>query len=84
MPHLRTQNGREEVDILAELGGERVIGIEIKANAAPRANEDDKHLVWLRDQLGDRFVAGIVFHTGPRLYPLNDRIVAAPISALWG
>lgn len=82
--HLRTQNGREEVDILAELGGERVIGIEIKANAAPRANEDDKHLVWLRDQLGDRFVAGIVFHTGPRLYPLNDRIVAAPISALWG
>jgi len=81
--HVRTKQGRQEIDLLAELGGERVIGMEIKATAAPKS-DDGKHLAWLRDQLGDRFVGGVVFHTGPRLYQLNERIVAAPISAIWG
>lgn len=80
--HLRTEAGRHEVGVLAELGGERVIGIEIKATAAPTA-ADAKHLGWLKSELGDRFVAGIVMHTGPRLYELADGIVAAPISTLW-
>ncbi len=38
---------------------------------------------WLRDELADRFVAGVVLHTGPRLFHLDDRIVAAPICTLW-
>jgi hypothetical protein len=81
--HLRTKGGRQEVDLLAELGGERVIGIEIKATAAP-ASDDAKHLAWLREQTGGRFISGVVFHTGPRVYQLSDRIIAAPISTLWG
>ncbi len=81
--HLRTEAGRHEVDVLAELGGQRVIGIEIKAAAAPTA-ADAKHLRWLRDELGDRFVTGVVLHTGPRVYGLSDDILAAPISTLWG
>jgi uncharacterized protein len=81
--HLRTQQGRHEVDVIAELGGSRVIGIEIKATAAPTVG-DGRHLTWLRDELGDRFIAGVVLHTGPRAYPLADKIVAAPISAIWG
>lgn len=80
--HVRTEQGRHEVDLLAELGGGRAIGIEIKAAAAPRLG-DAKHLVWLRDSLGDRFVAGVVFHTGPRVYQLEQKIVAAPICTLW-
>jgi hypothetical protein len=60
-----------------------LIGIEVKASAAPRAS-DAKHLAWLRDQLEERFVIGVVLHTGPRLFDLGDRIVAAPIAALWG
>jgi hypothetical protein len=59
-----------------------VIGIEVKAAAAPAAR-DARHLVWLRDQLGDRFVAGVVLHTGPRVFEMGDRIVAAPISSIW-
>jgi len=81
--HLRDQNGRREVDILVELDINRVIGIEIKAAGAPR-KEAAHHLMWLRDELGDRFLGGIVLHTGPRAYMLDDRIVAAPICALWG
>jgi predicted AAA+ superfamily ATPase len=81
--HLRTEAGRHEIDVVAELGGERVIGIEIKAAAAPTAG-DAKHLRWLQTELGDRFIAGVVLHTGPRSYELADGIVAAPISTLWG
>lgn len=81
--HIRTEGGRREVDLVAELGGGRLIGIEVKANAAP-GEEAAVHLQWLRDELQNRFVAGVLFHTGPRIYSLGDRLVAAPIAALWG
>jgi predicted AAA+ superfamily ATPase len=80
--HLRTAQGRHEVDLLGELAGGRLIGIEVKAGASPTAG-DARHLAWLRDQLGERFAAGVVLHTGPRLYGLGERIVAAPICTLW-
>ena len=81
--HVRSRQGRHEVDLVAELSGDRLIGMEIKATAAPD-RDDARHLRWLRDSLGERFLAGIVFHTGPRAYALDDRITAAPISTLWG
>jgi hypothetical protein len=37
----------------------------------------------LRDQLGERFLAGIVFHTGPRVFAMGERIMAVPICAMW-
>jgi uncharacterized protein len=54
----------------------------IKAAAAPTA-ADARHLTWLKAELGDRFVAGIVLHTGPQVYELADAIIAAPISTIW-
>lgn len=81
--HLRTEQGRHEVDLVGEMAGERLVGIEVKAGAAPTA-ADAKHLSWLREELGDRFQAGVVLHTGPHLYALAERIVAAPICVLWG
>src|SRR5665647_2371746 len=81
--HLRTEQGRHEIDLIAELGGQRLIGMEIKANAAPDGG-DAKHLFWLREKLAGTFVAGVVFHTGPRLYEIGEGIIAAPISTLWG
>lgn len=80
--HLRQEQGRHEVDLIVELGAGRVLGLEVKADAAPTADAA-KHLAWLRDELGDRFVAGVVLHTGPRAYALGERIVAAPICTLW-
>ncbi len=82
--HLRTEQGRHEIDLIAELAGQRVVGIEVKASAAPTAREDAKHLRWLREELGERFLAGIVLHTGPRAYELEEKIIAAPIAVLWG
>ena len=82
LSHLRDHNGRHEVDVIAELGGGRLVGIEIKA-AASVGPSDARHLVWLRETMGDRFAAGVVLHTGPDAFELADRVIAAPISALW-
>jgi uncharacterized protein len=80
--HLRARDGGHEVDLIAELPENRVLAIEIKATAAPKPS-DVKHLTWLRDHLGDRFLAGTVLHTGPRPFQLAERIFALPISTLW-
>lgn len=80
--HLRTKQGRQEIDLIVELADSRIIGIEVKADAAP-SRQDSRHLAWLRDSLGDRFSTGIVLHTGPRVYKLDDRITAMPIACIW-
>lgn len=81
--HVREKNGRHEIDLLAELSADNVVAIEIKAAAAPKRG-DAKHLEWLRDRLGERFLAGAVLHTGPRPFQLSERIFALPICVLWG
>ncbi|MGH9171334.1 MAG: ATP-binding protein [Acidimicrobiales bacterium] len=80
--HLREKDGRHEIDLLAEVTGGDVIAIEIKATAAPTGS-DARHLAWLRDRLGPRFLAGAVLHTGPRPFVLGERIFALPICSLW-
>jgi len=81
--HLREEHGRYEVDLLAELAGGRLVAFEIKASAAPD-HQDARHLRWLRDRLGERFIRGAVLHTGIQSYELDERIVALPICSLWG
>jgi hypothetical protein len=80
--HLRGEQGRQELDLIAELGATEVVAFEVKATAAPH-RESARHLAWFRDELRERFLAGVVFHTGPRTFSLGERIVAAPIATLW-
>jgi predicted AAA+ superfamily ATPase len=80
--HLRTQGGRQEIDVVAELAGGGLVGIEVKATSSPRLS-DAKHLGWLRERFPDRFLGGVVLHTGPRSFRLDDHIVAASISTFW-
>lgn len=70
-------------DLVAELAGGRLIGVEVKAGGGATP-DDARHLAWLRDEIGDEFAAGAVLHTGPSTYELGERIVAAPICSLWG
>ena len=83
MYHLRVEDGRREIDLVVERDAGRVLGIEFKAGAVV-GNDDAKHLHWLRDELGDRFLAGAVLHTGPAMYPIGDRVFAIPLCAIWG
>lgn len=80
--HLRESDGRREIDLVIEIAGGAIVALEVKATAAPAAG-DARHLAWLRDTIGDRFVAGAVLHTGPRAFRLDDRVLALPICALW-
>jgi hypothetical protein len=80
--HVRIEEGRHEIDLLIEIGGGRLVALECKATSAP-TRRDARHLIWLRDQLGDAFVAGAVLHTGPEPFELDHRILAIPIRALW-
>jgi uncharacterized protein len=77
----RDQDQRE-VDIILERG-QKIIGIEVKASSTP-LTKHAKHLAYLRDKLGDRFTLGVVLHTGDQQFTIGDRLIAAPISSLWG
>jgi predicted AAA+ superfamily ATPase len=81
--HLRLEHGRREADIVLEATDGRVVAIEVKATSAPTRSMAG-HLAWLRDALGARFVQGVLLHTGPRPFRLDDRIMALPMCALWG
>lgn len=81
--HLRDRERRHEIDLLVELGGGDVIALEVKASAAPNRG-DARHLVWLRDRIGARFLAGAVLPTGPRPFAFEGRIFALPICSIWG
>ena len=48
--HARQEQGCHEIDVVAELGGQRVVAIEIKSSSAPTMG-DARHLRWFRDQL---------------------------------
>ncbi|MGH3679353.1 MAG: ATP-binding protein [Natronosporangium sp.] len=79
--HLRDRDGRE-VDFLCEGPDGLVTAFEVKASLSPRSDAD-RHLRWLRDKIGDRFAAGVVFYLGEHSYSLGDRILLLPVSALW-
>jgi uncharacterized protein len=73
--HLRDRDGHE-IDLVVDYGRKGLLAIEIKANSAPTAR-DAASLTWLQERIpGMR--AGIVLHTGPRVYRLADGIIAAP------
>jgi uncharacterized protein len=81
--HLRSRDSRHEIDLVAELFAGDVVAVEIKSTGAPQRS-DARHLEWLRDRLGPRFLAGAVLHTGPRPFRLSERVFALPIATLWG
>lgn len=79
--HYREHAGRE-VDFVLENRDGQVVGIEVKS--AQRVGRDAvANLEHLRALVGDRFVRGIVLHTGDQTLAMSDRIVALPTHALW-
>lgn len=79
--HYREHSGAE-IDAILETDDGRVVAIEVKASATI-TSKDVRWLSQLRSRLGDRFVAGLVLHTGPMAQPIGDRMAAVPIDVLW-
>ena len=81
LSHLRTRDG-VEVDVVLETLDGRVFGVEAKAGATVRA-ADFRGLRHLATEAGDRFIGGVVLHTGPDSLPFGPNLSAVPIEALW-
>jgi predicted AAA+ superfamily ATPase len=79
--HFRTNDG-VEVDLVLEAQDGRVCAIEIKA-ASGLTSGATRGLEYLRDRLGDRFVAGLVLNLGTQAQRIGDRLAVAPVDALW-
>jgi predicted AAA+ superfamily ATPase len=79
--HWRTSDGAE-VDLVIEHDDGTVVAFEVKASERATAPAF-RGLAQLRDTLGTRFAAGIIFTTGQRSYTYADRLHAMPIDRLW-
>lgn len=79
--HLRSAGGDHEIDLVADLPDGSVIAFEAKLGETATA-ADARHLMVLRDRLGEAFRAGVVVHPGTVAVRLDDRIAAAPLGVL--
>jgi len=80
--HYRDKD-QDEVDLVIEVGSGGLVGVEVKASATVNAG-DFKGLRKLADASDDNFKLGVVLYDGGKLVPFGDRLLAAPISCLWG
>ncbi len=78
--HLRERNGRHEVDLIAE-AGPGVVAIETKLSSSV-TDSDVRHLLWLRDKLGDYCIDTVVLNTGPEAYRRPDGVAVIPLAPL--
>ncbi|MEP7054452.1 MAG: DUF4143 domain-containing protein [Actinomycetota bacterium] len=79
--HLRTQNGRHEVDLIVELPDQRVVAFEVKL-AATVDERTVLHLNWLKERLGDDLLDAVVITTGTTAYRRSDGIAVVPAALL--
>jgi len=79
--HFRTATG-QEVDIVLEGPGRRVVGLEVKATASVGA-ADFAGLRALAEAAGKKFERGALLYLGEQCLPFGERFWALPVSALW-
>ena len=80
--HFRDQQ-MHEVDIVLERDDGMIVGIEVKASATVKSS-DFGGLRTLAEACKDKFAGGVVLYDSADLVPFGDRLVAAPLSSLWG
>jgi uncharacterized protein len=79
--HWRDRNGTE-VDLILERNDGQLVAIECKL-ANDVDTSDFRGLRRLRDELGDKFIGGMVIHVGDRVRSFGDRLLSVPVAALW-
>lgn len=80
--HLRTREPNEhEIDLIVERGDGRVVAIEVKL-ARTIGPKDVRHLLWLRDRIGEGLLDAVVVTTGATAYRRDDGIAVVPAALL--
>ncbi|MDR3202349.1 MAG: DUF4143 domain-containing protein [Bifidobacteriaceae bacterium] len=78
--HLRTSQGRHEVDFIVERK-RAAVAIEVKL-AATVDSRDVRHLLWLKDRLGPRLADAMVVTAGRHAHRRPDGIAVVPAALL--
>ncbi len=78
--HLRTWSGDREIDLIVERGPS-LLAIEVKLGQVP-SERDVRHLLWLREKLGDELSDAVVITTGHTAYRRADGIAVVPAALL--
>ena len=79
--HLRTEEGRHEIDLIVARADQRVVALEVKLSATV-SDADVRHLLWLRDRLCDELLDAAVITTGGYAYRRPDGIAVVPAALL--
>lgn len=79
--HLRTAGGQQEVDLIVERDDRKVVAVEVKLSGSV-GDRDVKHLLWLRDRLGEDLLDAVIVTTGPQAYRRPDGVAVVPASLL--
>jgi len=77
--HLRTHGGEHEVDMIVQLTDGGIVAIEVKL-AQTVDDHDVRHLTWLREKIGQDFVAGVALTTGEYAYRRQDGLAVVPLA----
>lgn len=78
--HLRTWSGDHEIDLIVERG-QKLLAIVVKLGQTPE-ERDVRHLLWLRNEIGDGLADAIVITTGQVAYRRPDGIAVVPAALL--
>ncbi|WP_047260534.1 ATP-binding protein [Corynebacterium uterequi] len=79
--HVRTKSGDREVDLVLETHDGGVLAFEVKLSAVVR-DEDVRHLLWLRELIGDDLIDMAIINTGKHAYRRPDGVAVIPLSLL--
>lgn len=79
--HFRNLGGRHEIDLIVQRRDGRVLAIEVKLSRSPGGN-DKRHLLWLKETIGDQLLDMIVIYGGPTAFRGPDGVAVVPLALL--
>ena len=79
--HLRTSKGEHEVDFIVHGGEGATIALEVKLDRTIE-DRDVKHLLWLREKMGEKLTDAAVIYSGQFAYRRRDGIAVIPLGLL--
>jgi len=81
LSHFRSQNDDREVDFIVHSTDGGTVGFEAKLSRTV-SDSDVKHLLWLKQHLGDELRDMVVINTGPAAYRRPDGVAVVPLALL--
>ncbi len=79
--HFRDVGGRHEIDLILQRRDGRILAIEVKLSRSP-SRDDKRHLLWLKETMGDELLDLMVVYTGPIAFRDLDGVAMVPLALL--